>query len=306
MKHFVKFLAAALCLYLATTLGIAHAEERPDANLTPKQTDQLEKLVQLERGFKYREGTIQLPNGLAQLNLGRGFRYLDPEDTRKLVEQGWGNPDGSGAQGMILPKGIHPLSSQGWGVIITYEADGHVADDDANEVDYDELLKEMQSGTEEHNEARAAQGFPPIQLVGWAQPPHYDRPAHTLHWAKELRFGDTPEHTLNYNIRVLGREGVLVLNAVAGMGQFQGIRSDLEQVVQAASFTQGNRYEDFNESTDKLAGYGLAALVAGGVAAKAGKLAFLAIFFKKFLGVILVGAAAVGGWLFKRHKGKQA
>lgn len=299
---FVATLAAILCLFLAGAAGA----EPPSPDLTPQQQAELERLIKLEQGFKYQTGVIQLPQGVASLQLAPGFRYLGPEDTRKLVEQGWGNPDGAGTWGMILPADVHPLSGQGWGVIITYEADGHVADDDAAEIDYADLLKEMQEATTEENKERTAQGFDAIALVGWAQPPRYDQGAHTLHWAKELRFGDAQEHTLNYNIRVLGREGVLVLNAVAGMSQFQDIRPQLDQVVGAARFVSGQRYEDFDASSDKLAGYGLAALVAGSVAAKAGKLAFLAVFFKKFLGLILVGVALVGGWLAKRFKRKPA
>ena len=34
---------------------------------------------------------------------------------------------------------------------------------------------------------------------------------------EQIKFGDTEENTLNYNIRVLGRKGVLVLNFIAGM-----------------------------------------------------------------------------------------
>ncbi len=60
-------------------------------------------------------------------------------------------------------------------------------------------------------------------------------------------------------------------------------------------FTPGNRYSDFNGSTDKVAEYGIAALVAGAVAAKLGlfaKLIALLIAFKK---IVIVGVIAVVG-----------
>jgi hypothetical protein len=38
-------------------------------------------------------------------------------------------------------------------------------------------------------------------------------------------FGSEGDHTLNYNIRILGRRGVLVLNAVSGMKQLDAIRA---------------------------------------------------------------------------------
>jgi uncharacterized membrane-anchored protein len=106
-----------------------------------------------------------------------------------------------------------------------------------------------------------------MTLVGWAERPHYDKASHKLYWAKELQSEGEAQHGLNYHIRVLGREGVLVLNAVAGIGQLDQIRAEMRQVTSFTNFTTGNRYADFNGRTDKVAGYGIAALVAGIAAA---------------------------------------
>lgn len=106
-------------------------------------------------------------------------------------------------------------------------------------------------------------------------------------------FSGEPQNTLNYNIRVL------VLNAVAGMDQLASIRPDLDAMVTVADFTPGHRYADFQEGSDRSAEYGLAALVAGGVAAKAGWLAPLLLFAKRFLVLILVGLGWLGQRLFK-------
>ena len=67
--------------------------------------------------------------------------------------------------------------------------------------------------------------------------PHYDAAAHKLYWAKEIRFSDGPESTLNYDIRVLGRHGVLSLNAVAAMGQLQQIKTDMQEVIAFTEFS---------------------------------------------------------------------
>jgi uncharacterized membrane-anchored protein len=64
-------------------------------------------------------------------------------------------------------------------------------------------------------------------------------------------------------------------------------------------FQDGHRYADFTEKTDKVATYGLAALVAGGVGAKAGlfKGIWLGILaFKKFA---IIGVIALGAFLKK-------
>ena len=121
--------------------------------------------------------------------------------------------------------------------------------------------------------------------------------------------GNSAQHTLNYNIRVLGRRGVLVLNAVAGMDQLAMIRQQTPAILAATDFDAGNTYADFNSGTDKVAAYGLAALVAGGVAAKTGvfaKLIALVIAGKK---VILAGIAALAlaaRKLFSRDKSNTA
>ena len=111
------------------------------------------------------------------------------------------------------------------------------------------------------------------------------------------------ESSLNYDIRVLGRRGVLSLNAVAGMKQLQQIKSDMREVLSFTEFSAGHRYSEFNGSTDQVAAYGIAALVAGGVAAKMGlfaKLGILLLSLKKGLVFILAGAGALVAKLFKR------
>jgi uncharacterized membrane-anchored protein len=249
------------------------------------------------------QGHVTLPGSIATLDLPPTFRYLSPQDTDKLLVA-WGNPPGAHTLGMIVPAGVDPLSNESWGVVVTYDKDGHVKDDDADGIDYAKLLKEMQEGSAAANAERKKQGYPGMQLAGWAEPPHYDKAAHKLYWAKDLLNEDTSHHGLNYNIRVLGREGVLVLNAVADMGQLGQIRSEMQKVTAFTNFTDGNRYADFNEKTDKVAEYGIAALVAGGVAAKLGLFAKLAALLLAFKKLLIVAVAAVGSAIWKFFKRK--
>jgi uncharacterized membrane-anchored protein len=281
----MKKLFAVLCLLTVSLL--AQAEDQPKmsaeqflASLSPQQ------------------GDITLPGNIATLKLPPAFRYLSPADTDKVLSQAWGNPPGTQSLGMIVPAAASVLSDNGWGVIITYDKDGHVKDGDADTIKYDELLKQIQAGTEEHNAERKKQGYPAMHVVGWAEPPSYDKAAHKLYWAKELH-SDGDGSSLNYNIRVLGREGVLVLNAVASMRQLAQIRDEMKQITAFTNFTSGNGYADFNDKTDKVAEYGLAALVAGGVAAKLGffgKIFALLLAFKKLL---IVGVLAIGSFVMK-------
>jgi uncharacterized membrane-anchored protein len=257
-----------------------------------------------EGGLTYATGDVAIGDGLATLHLGSGFRYLDPEQARRLLEDAWGNPPGTTTLGMIVPAGISPLAELGWAAIVTYTEDGHVSDDDADEIDYDELLAAMKADTADENPARTAQGFGAVRLIGWAEPPRYRRDSRRLYWSRELDFEGNPTHTLNYAIRVLGRRGVLELNAVARIDQLGVIKPQVEDLLPQVEFATGHRYEDFDPDVDKVAAYGLGALIAGKVLAKTGLLAGLLkilIAAKKAIVLAVVGLGALAAKLFKRR-----
>jgi uncharacterized membrane-anchored protein len=265
---------------------------------------------EFEAKLGYTSGQITIKDGLATLNLPPRFRFLGPEGSTRLLEEGWGNPEGSaeGVLGMVVPSDISPLADSGWAVVISYEEDGYVDDKGAETIDYTKLLKQMQDGVQEENEQRRKDGYDPVTLVGWAEPPTYDRDAHKLYWAKELLFGEA-HRTLNYNVRVLGRRGVLVLNAVAGMEQLPMIKASMQEVMPFVEFGSGHRYTDFVSGQDKVATYGIAGLVLGAVATKAGffKIIFAALLAAKKL--LIVGAAAAlaaGRRLWSRSRGEPA
>ncbi|MDQ1922737.1 DUF2167 domain-containing protein [Massilia pseudoviolaceinigra] len=290
-----RHLSLALFLLALGCMTGAHAQGPGD--------DKAVSVEQFVASLKPQGGKIDLPGGLATLNLPDSFRYLTPADTERVLVQAWGNPPGHKTLGMIVPaSGV--MGKDGWGVIVTYEGDGHVKDSDADTIKYDELLKDMQEAVLEANSERKSQGYAAMQLVGWAEKPSYEKSTHKMFWAKELSIAGENEHSLNYNIRVLGREGVLVLNAVATMDQIAGIRQEMRKVTAFSDFTPGNRYADYNPATDKAAEYGLAALVAGGVASKLGlfgKLLALLLAFKKLI-FIALGTAGVAAWNFFRGK----
>jgi uncharacterized membrane-anchored protein len=248
--------------------------------------------------LKYQTGTITLPNKVATLHLGERYRYLDPNETNKLL-MAWGNESDTTTQGVIIPSDVDPWSQTGWAVILTYDDDGHIDDSDAAKFDYDDMLKDMKEGTEEHNSERKKAGFEAVHLIGWAEKPRYDASTKKLYWAKELSFEGTHGNTLNYDVRVLGREGVLSMNAVAGMDRLEQIRGEMQPLIQVAEFNEGYRYAEFNKKTDRMAEYGLAALIAAGVGAKLGlfaKLGALLLAFKKF---IILGFVAIGAFIKK-------
>ena len=293
-----------LCGLLAVSAG-AHAQEMTEAE--QKQAEQ--RAQQLVQSLQYSDGKVAVAQAQAHLNLGKEFRYLGAADARKVLEQLWGNPPDADVLGMVVPRGSDLLDDKGWAVVVTYADEGYVSDEDAAKIDYSEMLQEMKDGTEESNAERREAGYGGIDLIGWAEPPHYDASAKKLYWAKELAFEGSENHTLNYDIRVLGRRGYLSLNAVAGMGELGQVRTGMQQLLPSVEFDQGARYADYDSSTDKTAAYGLAALVGGGIAAKAGlfgKIGVLLLGLKKLLiPLVLVIGAFFGKILGFFRRGKK-
>lgn len=251
-------------------------------------------------------GKVVLKNGLATFNVPEGLQFLNQKDTQTILVKIWGNPPeaASNVLGMIVQSPKDAISEEGWGVVVTYTEDGHVDDADAAKTDFTDLLKKMKEGTAEANKERTKKGYKPVELVGWAEPPHYDPATHKIYWAKELSFGGK-ENTLNYCTRILGRQGVLELNAVASMKALPSIRQESQKVLAQVDFNEGNRYADFNHSTDKLATYGVAALVAGGVAGKMGffKLLLTALIAAKKL--VVIGVIGLFAMVKKFFGGKK-
>ncbi|GAB6260879.1 DUF2167 domain-containing protein [Photobacterium sp. R1] len=250
--------------------------------------------------LKPQKGDIPLSAAKATLHIPEGFYYLSPGDSETVLVDVWGNPPGQNTLGMIFPGDMTPFDPNAWAVTISYEEDGYVSDEDAHKIDYDDMLDQMKSDTAAASKERVKQGYEAIELVGWAASPFYDASAHKLHWAKEIKFGNEDVNTLNYNIRVLGRQGVLVMNFIAAMDQKLVIESKLDDVLALAEFDNGAKYGDFDASIDKVAAYGLGALIAGKVAAKTGLIAAALLLFKKFWIVILAAGGALIRKVFQR------
>jgi uncharacterized membrane-anchored protein len=113
-----------------------------------------------------------------------------------------------------------------------------------------------------------------------------------------------PLHTLNYDIRILGRQGVLSFNAIAPMSRLRDIEQSMGQVMAFSDFNEGQRYADYSSKTDRLAAYGIGALVAGKMAAKVGLFKLVLgglLAAKKF---VIAAIVAVGGILSRVFKKK--
>ena len=255
-----------------------------------------------------RHGEVILKGAPARLQVSDAFDFYDKAGARKILEDIWGNPPDDTVLGMIFPAGVSPVDAA-WGAVLTYEASGYVRDDDAAAVDYAELLQDMQKATREANKERTRLGYATVELRGWAERPRYEAGTHRLYWAKDLVFSDSEgAGTLNYDMRLLGRGGVLSINFIGAIEALEEVRAAAPDVLAMAAFNPGQTYADFQPG-DKTAGYGVAALIAGGAGAavlkKAGLLTVVLAFLKK--GWILIPLALGGLWrmitgLFRRRQ----
>ncbi|MBB4803000.1 putative membrane-anchored protein [Flavobacterium nitrogenifigens] len=252
----------------------------------------------IEKSFNYESGKISLPEGDGTLNVPKGFKFLNAEQTQNVLSNLWGNPEDKTVLGSLVPDGKGVTHNNSWMFVISYQGDGYVKDDDADDIDYDDLLKTMKEDVAAANEERKKGGYPEVQLIGWASKPYYDNTLKVLHWAKELEFGQDKNHTLNYDLRVLGRKGMYNISAVAGIDQLEEVKASIPGIIKSVEFNDGNKYLDFDADTDTVAAWTIGGLVAGKVLAKVGFFAILAKFAKFIVIGIVAAFAAIKKFLF--------
>lgn len=184
-------------------------------------------------------------------------------------------------------------------VFVTFEFfdEGFVSDEDWSDVDPAAFLDSIREGTEAGNEERVKYGISPMHVRGWLREPSYDEATNTVSWAIEFDEGD--DVTVNATALKLSRHGYEELTWVGSSEQYAELGSFLNTALADHAFDEGHRYADFQEG-DKVATYGIAALVAAAVGAKLGKgiiatiIAFALVFLKKGWIVIVVALGGIG------------
>ena len=265
-----------------------------DHGLSQAEAEELVAALEQQRTFEAsltpETGALSISAGRATLTIPEGYGFLDSEEADRVL-QAWGNPPGGGRDGMIISTEVSLFSPESWAAVVSYEDMGYVSDEDAGEIDWDGLLSDMQATDEEANAERRELGLSEIRVSGWAEPPHYDAETNRLYWATVLA-DSAGNSSVNYDVRVLGRQGVLVLSAIAEASAMPTVKPAMEDVLTFASFNDGHRYLDFDPDVDTVATAGLGALVAGKVATKTGLFAVLGALFLKMKKLLIVGVVA--------------
>jgi uncharacterized membrane-anchored protein len=239
----------------------------------------------------------------ATLNLSAA-RFFVPKTEGMRVLRALGNlPDEATFVGLVLST----RQDDEWMVVIRYIKEGYIKDDDAKNWNADELLKNISEGVEQTNQNRVARGFPEMEVVGWIEPPAYDADTHRLVWSllgKDKGQPDDTPRNVNYNTYALGRDGYFSLNLLSNSQRIETDKAVARELLADLQYSPGKRYEDFSATTDRVAQYGLMALVGGAVAKKLGLFALLGAMALKFAKVIFVAVLAFGAGIMKYFRRK--
>ena len=205
--------------------------------------------------------------GLADVDIPAGFLFTDRKGAQKLLELTQNIPNGKEV-GAIIPV-TRREDEKIWFVIFEFNEVGFVKDDEKGKIDADGLLKSIQEGTEESNEVRKEKGWAAFHVLGWQSAPFYDQRTNNLTWA--VRGRDEKGYTsVNHSVRILGRRGTMNVDLVLDPDEYATVLPAFNNLMKAFQFQQGRRYADFVKG-DKVAEYGLTALIAGGAGALAVK-----------------------------------
>jgi uncharacterized membrane-anchored protein len=257
---------AMLVAALATTSVLA----------APPPTSEAEAQAQM-RSLHWQRGPAdgQL-GGVATLKITEGQAFLDSANTRRFLELTRNPPR----------DGRYALVAEEWFAIFFFEDSGYVRDDE--KLDPDALLQSLRDSDKRGNEERKRLGMPGLHTAGWAVPPHYDPTTKRLEWGVQLR-GEDGHPLVNYKVRLLGRRGVMHAILVSESERLTQDVAEFKTALAGYDFAAGERYSEW-KAGDRVAEYGLGALVLGGAAVVATKSGFLKAFGK----LIVIGAVGFG------------
>lgn len=240
------------------------------------------------RGIEWQRGPLLVDlGGVAKIQVPKGMKFADGAGTRRLLELSQ-NPSSGDEVGVLMPETRAGKDEQSWVMLFEFHEVGFIDDTEKGNLDADSILQSITKGTELANQKRKDRGWTPFHVTGWATRPFFDDRTKNLTWAVEGKEenAQAEDKTVNYSVRILGRRGTMSVDLVLSPQQLPGVLPVFNGLLNSFSYNTGNRYAEFVKG-DKVAGYGLTALIAGGVAATAVKTGLLAKLLKVLSGLIL-------------------
>lgn len=283
---------SGLCL-LAMFAALLHATaaDTPTNPAAAPRQNPIEKL-----GWHQGPTTAELKSR-AQIKLPAGYRWLDAKDAAKALTL-MGNRSAGRELGLI------ENTKAGWWVVIEFDEVGFVKDDEKDKLDADKLIASIRAGTEEMNKDRARQGIPPMSILGWHVKPNFNDQTKNLEWS--ILGESRGNKFVNYNVRMLGRKGVTEIVLIEDHDKVDAAMPEFRKLISDFSYKGGESYAEYRAG-DKIAQYGLGALVVGGAAAVAYKVGFfglIAAFLKKGWKLVVLAIAGIGAGIKKLLGGR--
>jgi uncharacterized membrane-anchored protein len=286
-------------LQLSPNLGVALADDHLQDSSRPE-------IVWNKGPYKAKLGSV------AEIDIPKGYAFTDAAGTKRFMELTH-NPSSDQDIGLVLP--LRPDPGPGakvpdWYLLFEFNGMGYVSDSEKSSLDANKILESLKKSTEQENAYRQKQGWAAYHVTGWERPPFYDERTHDLVWAT-LGESDDPKEgqSVNYSTRILGRNGTMNVDLVLEPADLDAVLPLSNQLMSGFGFTPGSRYADFVKG-DKVASYGLTALIAGGAAAAAIKTGLFAkliaamVAFWKFMVVGFAAAASAVKKFFAKLRRK--
>jgi uncharacterized membrane-anchored protein len=227
--------------------------------------------------------------GIAEISLPEGYRFTGSEGAKRFMELTQNPPSGR-ELGVLIPSVKD--TKDFWFVIFEFKDIGYVKDDEKDKLDSAALLSSIREGNEQANKVRKQRGWQTLDIVGWEREPFYDPKSHNLTWAIRGRTPGQQDDVVNYSTRVLGRRGTMNVDLVLEPQLVASVIPQFDNLIGGFTYKQGNRYAEFVKG-DKVAAYGLTALVAGGVGAAAVKSGLLGKLWKLIVFGVLALVALI-------------
>ena len=226
--------------------------------------------------------------GKATINLDNHLGFLDATNTSQFLT----------LLGNLPQTNSYTVSASDmhWFSIFRFKDEGYVKDDE--KIDADALLKTLKENNLAAQDERKKRNLPGLLLEGWAIPPRYDPATKRLEWATLLRT-DSGDKTVNFSTKILGRRGHMDVVLVSSPETLEKDIVEFKTSLKGFDYVAGERYSEWTQG-DKVAAYGLGALVLGGAAALATKKGlwaviggFLAAAWKLVAGVAIAAIAGM-------------
>ena len=218
----------------------------------------------------------------ARVRIPAGCMFTGLKGVNKFMEM-TENPVDGNERGIVLCQ----AETEPWFVIFSYDPSGYVRDEEGSRLNPDAILESIRQGTEAANKERQKRGWGTLTLEGWMTQPHYDKATNNLTWAL-TGHTDKGERNVNHSVRLLGRGGVMHLDLVTSPEHIAGVMGNFQALISGFEYQTGYRYAEWRQG-DRVAEYGLTALVAGGAGVALLKSGLLAKFWK----LIVAGIAAL-------------